>query len=414
MSSFSIQSFGCRTNQAEAFQWAGRFQDHGLLLENNFYKSDIVIINTCTITQRADADVRNFIRKISRRNPEAKLIATGCFVQRDPLLFRKDPKVWKVFLNPEKDRLQKEVIEDFGKEAPVRCRPFRSRAPVKIQDGCDFKCTFCIIPEVRGRSRSFSPKKIISQVKDLVGKGYKEIVLTGINLGLYGRDLEPKSSLGKLLSELVLVQGLEYIRLSSLDPRFLDKPFIDFITSEHKICPHFHFSLQHISDRIIERMGRKISSERYRDILETTREKAPEASMGADILVGFPGESGRDFEELYHFLENSPMTYFHVFPYSPRPGTAAALEKRVDSRIETERSAALRELSRRKNLQFRRRFENRVLDAVVIKEKNNHFQVLTPNYLKVVVPHDSYRRKSLIQIRITDVAPLENRGISVL
>jgi len=411
MRSFSIKSFGCRTNQAEAFQWAERFQSHGILLEEDSCQSDIVIINSCTITQRADADVRNFVRKISRRNPKARIIVTGCFAERDPLLFMNDPKVWKVFLNNEKDDLQREVIESFGKNKPVKHRPFRSRAPVKIQDGCDFKCTFCIIPKVRGKSRSESREKITDRVRGLVRKGYKEIVLTGIHLCLYGRDLEPESSLQELLSELVAIKDLKYIRLSSLDPRFLDKEFIDFITSNEKICSHFHFSLQHTSGRIIEKMGRKISSEKYREVLEYTRERSLDASLGADIIVGFPGESGKDFDHLYAFLEKSPLTYFHVFSYSPRPGTAAAGLKGVDSKTEKERSALLRELSRRKNLEFRKRFENAVLDGVVIKEKEKNLHVLTPNYLKVVVPDSGCRRSSLVRVRITGVKNQINEGM---
>jgi threonylcarbamoyladenosine tRNA methylthiotransferase MtaB len=413
MNSFSIKSFGCRTNQAEAFQWAGRFQSQGILLEENSSKSDIVIINSCTITQRADADVRNFVRKISRRNPGARIIVTGCLAERDPLLFMNDPMVWKVFLNSEKDDLQREVIENFGKKKPVEYRLFRSRAPVKIQDGCDFKCTFCIIPQVRGKSRSESKESIAGRVRDLIQKGYKEIVLTGIHLCLYGKDLEPGSSLPELLSELVTIKDLKYIRLSSLDPRFLDKEFIDLIVFNEKICPHFHFSLQHTSGRIIEKMGRKISSERYSEVLEYTRERSPHASLGADIIVGFPGESEKDFDHLYAFLEKSPLSYFHVFSYSPRPGTAAARMKGIDSKTEKKRSALLRKLSRKKNLEFRKRFENTVLDGIVIKEKHKNLHVLTPNYLKVVVPDGWGRKSTLVRVKITSVKNQVNEGMIV-
>jgi threonylcarbamoyladenosine tRNA methylthiotransferase MtaB len=414
MRSFSIQSFGCRTNQAEAFQWSGQFQQNGLILERNFYKSDIVIINTCTLTQRADADARNFIRRVSRRNPKARIIVTGCYAQRDPVRFKKNSRVWKVFLNNEKDRLQKEVIDDFGNDTPVPYSPYRSRAPVKIQDGCDFSCTFCIIPGVRGPSRSTNLEDIISRTEELAAEGFKEIVLTGIHICLYGRDLRPKSSLKELVSELGSVKGLKYIRLSSLDPRFLNKEFIDFMTSQEKVCPHFHFSLQHTSDRIIKKMGRNIRSKKYREILEYTREKSWNASMGADIIVGFPGESKQDFNQLYNFLKNSPLSYFHVFSYSPRPGTAAAKQKRVHSKTEKKRSAVLRELSQKKNMEFRKKFENKIVDAVVIKKKEKKLHVLTPNYLKVVIPENSFIRGSCIQVKITDVRPNETRGISVL
>jgi len=414
MSSFSIQSFGCRTNQAEAFQWSRQFQENGLIYEKDFYKSDIVIVNTCTLTRRADADARNFIRKVSRKNPEARIIVTGCYAERDPARFKKNPLVWKVFLNPEKNLLPQKVIEEFGDKKPVPYRAFRSRAPLKIQDGCDFKCAFCIIPEVRGPSRSFSPEKIISRAEELAAQGFKEIVLTGIHICLYGKDLTPKSSLRQLISGLAPVKGLEHIRLSSLDPRFLSKDFIDFMTSQKKICPHFHFSLQHASDSLLGKMGRKITSERYRFLLEYAREKSPEASLGADIIVGFPGESEEDFAQLVHFLEESPLNYFHVFSYSSRPGTAAAGRKRIHSKTKKKRSAVLREISREKNLKFRKIFENRILDAVVIREKNRRIRVLTPNYLKVDLADGSFNKRSCVQVKVTDVTPKETRGEAVL
>ncbi|MBD3412995.1 MAG: tRNA (N(6)-L-threonylcarbamoyladenosine(37)-C(2))-methylthiotransferase MtaB [Candidatus Aminicenantes bacterium] len=410
MRSFSIQTFGCRTNQAEAFQWAGQFQNHGLFFENNPYKSDLVIVNTCTITKRADADVRNFIRKISRKNPCARIIVTGCYAERDPLRFTENPKVWEVFLNNEKDRLLKEVIQKFGNKESVPFRPFRSRAPVKIQDGCDFHCTFCVIPFVRGPSRSRSPEAIVSQVKQLVDKGLKEIVLTGIHLCLYGKDLIPPSSLQDLISALIPVKGLEFIRLSSLDPRFLDEEFMDFLSASEKICPHFHFSLQHTSDRIIRKMGRKISSEQYRNLLNTTRDQNPDASLGADLIVGFPGESKQDFEQLFSFLEDSPLTYFHVFSYSPRPKTLAENKQKIHSRTKKKRSAVLRALSQEKNWEFRKNFRGRVLDAVVVKQQNNELQVLTPNYLKVIVPDSPGNQGDSIKIKITDVAPEQTTG----
>lgn len=413
MKSFSIQTFGCRTNQAEAFYWAGKFQDQGLCLKEDPFQSDVVIVNTCTITQRADSDVRNFIRRVSRKNSKARVIVTGCYAEREPFRFEKDPHVWKVFLNSEKEHLQREVIENFGEKKSPSFRPFRSRAPVKIQDGCNFNCTFCIIPRVRGPSKSLSQEEIINQVKELAAKGFEEIVLTGIHLCLYGRDLSPPTTLRDLISELISIKGLKYIRLSSLDPRFLDRDFIDFVASRKKICPHFHFSLQHASDRVIKKMGRKVSSKKYAELLEYTRKKSPEASLGADIMVGFPGESEQDFEELCAFLKDSPLTYFHVFSYSPRPGTAAFREKRVDTKTEKNRSAALRKLSKEKNLEFRKRFEGRVLDAVMVKQRNSRLQVLTPNYLKVIVPSRSSGKKKVIKVKITEVTPEKTLGLEI-
>lgn len=410
MTSFSIQSFGCRVNQAEAFLWADEFQKNGLRYKENPFKSDFVLLNTCTITSRADRDVRSFIRKISRLNPKAQLILTGCYVERAPEELRNLPLVSHIFSNKEKNSLAEKVLSHVNSREKISNRLYRSRALVKIQDGCDFRCAFCIIPSVRGKSISTEKGKILYLVKKYTEEGFREIVLTGIHLCLYGFDLKHKSSLLELLKEIEALEGLGKVRLSSLDPRLLSHSLLAHITSNKKICPHFHLSLQHGSDNIIHRMERKVDVAHYRKIITYLRQALPAASIGADIIVGFPGETEDDFEKTYIFLDQSPLTYFHVFPYSPRPGTEASKWPQVKDKVKKERAGLLRRLSAEKNTRFRHIFLGKEFDAVVIKKENSAAQVLTSNYFKVFIPSCPVREKEEVKIKITDVNSKETRG----
>ncbi len=413
MTSFSIQTFGCRVNQAEAFWWTDALQKKGLKFEKDFLQSDLIVINSCTLTSRADSDTRRFIHKMSRLNPTAKLIVTGCYAERTPEELKKMPQVWKIFSNAEKKALPGEIhsLENPKTGEPIVA--FRSRALVKVQDGCDFGCTFCIIPSVRGRSVSMGKKEILSRIRELSTQGFREIVLTGIHLSSYGLDLEPRSSLLELIREITHTQGISRVRLSSLDPRLLNPSLMEFITASEKVCPHFHLSLQSGTDRILRRMGRKIKTEDYRRMLSILRERAPSASLGADIIVGFPGESDEDFEQTTLFLEWSPLTYFHVFSYSPRPGTAAASLPQVDSRVKKERGTLLRRLSRKKNTSFRRLFLGKECDAVVVRKGKTQVEVLTSNYFRVHVPASFRDEKEQVKVRITEVEERETKGLII-
>jgi threonylcarbamoyladenosine tRNA methylthiotransferase MtaB len=403
MTSFSIQTFGCRSNQAEAFLWADVFQKHGLKYEKDFYRSDLVVVNSCTLTSRADSDTRSFIRRVSRLNPKARLIVTGCYAERAPEELKGMPQVLCLLSNTEKKDLDKKVLSFTGPGEERQISPFRSRASVKIQDGCNFQCTFCIIPSVRGRSVSFEKREILAQTKEFIGQGFKEIVLTGIHLCSYGLDLNTKSSLLELLREIESLNGLRKLRLSSLDPRFLSSSLIEHITASDKVCPHFHLSLQSGSEDILRRMGRKIGIEDYKNILAYLREKSPQASLGADIIVGFPGETEEDFSQTYSFLAQSPLTYLHVFSYSPRPGTAAASWPQVNSKVKKERARLLRDLSRRKNTSFRRLFVGKECEAIVVKKQKPGAEVLTSNYFKVFVPSCPHDEGKEVRVKITKV-----------
>lgn len=412
MISFSVQNFGCRVNQAEAFAWADELQEKGLKLEKDYTESDLILINSCTLTSRADRDVKKFIKKIPRLNPKARVIVTGCFVERAYDEFKEMPQIWRLFRNAEKDDLASRVlslIESKEKNVP-QALSFRSRVLLKIQDGCNFRCTFCIIPKVRGRGVSFPKEKILSQVEKFISQGFKEIVLTGIHICSYGRDLIPKITFLELLKEIEKVEGIGRVRLSSLDPRFLTLPLLEYITSAKKMCPHFHLSLQHGSDDILRRMGRRIGVTDYQRILTFLRLHSPHASLGADIMVGFPGESKEDFEKTLSFLEQSPLIYLHVFPYSPRPGTPASFWSQINEKEKKERAHVLRRLSQRKNLRFRLQFLDKELDGIVVRKKGDEAEVLTSNYFKISIPYCPYREKEEVRVKIKEVSLKETIG----
>ncbi|MCJ7582512.1 MAG: tRNA (N(6)-L-threonylcarbamoyladenosine(37)-C(2))-methylthiotransferase MtaB [Candidatus Aminicenantes bacterium] len=410
MTSFSIQSFGCRVNQAEAFSWVDEFQKHGLKYEQDFFKSDLVLVNTCTLTSRADRDVRSFLNKTSRLNPNARLIVTGCFAERAADELKKFPQVWQVFSNQNKEDLPAKIISLIGPKAEDSRTSYRSRALVKIQDGCSLSCTFCIIPQVRGGCKSTRPDIILQKVKDYFEQGFQEIVLTGIHVCLYGSDFSPKLTLLYLLKKMEGLKKSGRIRLSSLDPRFMSEPLLEHLVASKQICSHFHFSLQHGSEEVLKRMGRRVKISDYDRILRFLREKRPHVSLGADIIVGFPGESDLEFEKMFQFLEKSPLTYFHVFPYSPRPGTEAKNWPPVNEKIKKERAAQLRQLSSEKNLNFRRLTTGMEWDAVVVKKGKQRTRVLTDNYIEVLVPSRLEGDKERVKVRITRVTEQQTFG----
>ena len=472
MPTFHIQSFGCRVNQAEAFGWALELQASGLAYAEDWNAADLVVVNSCTLTARADRDVRKFIHRVGRENPAARLIVTGCYAEREGPALAAMPGVAAVLGNSEKPTLPAKVLSityasgtATGMKAapPVSSRgaallhgdvatlssrnletltpkheaaepkpdisPYRARALVKVQDGCDNRCTFCVIPSVRGRSSSVGADHVAGCVRNLSARGYREIVLAGIHLSSWGKDLEPARSLTDLLRRIEAVEGLGRIRLSSLDPRRMDETFIGHVAGNPRVCQHFHLSLQHASEKILNRMGRGAGAgpEVYESILSRLRELSPDAALGADIIVGFPGETGEDFAGLESFLRGSPLTYFHVFSYSSRAGTAAARLPQVPDSLKKARSRALRRLSAEKNLRFRESFAGRELEAVVIREmemepepqdgpggavrKPASCELLTGNYIKVRVPTCPAAARELVRVRVARITSRSTEGV---
>jgi threonylcarbamoyladenosine tRNA methylthiotransferase MtaB len=405
MPSCFIQNFGCRVNQAEAFSWAEDFERGGMRLEDDPARADWVIVNTCALTAKADRDVRKFIRRIPRINPGAKLVIAGCSVESGTMPRETLGPEVVLLSNSDKKELPQRILSRAGSRENAGQSPLRSRALLKVQDGCDLQCSFCIIPSVRGPSRSLRREEIFARARELTARGFREIVLCGIHLSSYGSDLKPKDSLAGLLEGLLELEGLGRLRLSSLDPRSLNEELIRLITGASKVCPHFHLSLQHGSDRILKRMGRGSSSAGYRRILERLRDGSPTAALGADVIVGFPGETEEDFEKLRDFLAASPLDYLHVFAYSPRPGTPAAEWPQVGEPEKRRRSAVLRKLSADRRRAFRLQFLGQELEAIVIRKKGWGGQLLTSNYIDVRVPRCSARPGEEAKVKIIRVEP---------
>jgi threonylcarbamoyladenosine tRNA methylthiotransferase MtaB len=424
MPSFAIRNFGCRVNQAEAFGWAETFREAGLRHEDDWGRSDLVLVNSCTLTGRADRDVRKFIRKVSRENPGARLVVTSCFAERAQAEVEGMPQVILVLPNAEKPGLPERVLSLLG--GPARGAgedpagsgaPFRSRAHLKVQDGCDNRCAFCVIPSVRGKSTSLGEEEVVARVRHLVGHGFREIVLAGIHLSSYGENRVPPGSLLGLLRELEKVEGLGRLRLSSLDPRRTDEALLEHVARNPKICQHFHFSLQHASGRVLRDMGRDGGAEACLSLLSALRERSPDASLGADVITGFPGETEGDFACLRDFLRGSPLTYFHVFSYSRRAGTPAADRPQVPGSLKKLRSLALRRLSLETDHGFRSSFAGRVMEAVVIRPgagrraaRGGGTEVLTGNAIRVTVPSCPAPARDIVRVRIDRVFPHATEG----
>lgn len=406
---FHIVTFGCRTNQADSGALREAFLSRGYR-EQVEPRADVVVVNSCTVTQRSDQQVRQMVRRLRRSNPEAKLIVTGCYAQRDPRALSSiegvdavvgnthksevvsiaakrliDPLSFSEVTRVFRDSFDSSLRTDRGSVAKEgqRTRPF-----VKVQDGCDAHCTYCVIPEVRGPSRSVPPDQLIEQVRDLVREGFQEIVLTGIHIGTYGRYMDPPLTFHKLLKKLLEIERLQRLRISSIEPMELSRQVIHLAAaSEGRIAPHFHICLQSGCDRILKRMLRPYKTARFRSLIEEIRTVLPEAGIGTDVIGGFPGESDQDHQESLEFVKQMPLTYIHVFPYSDRPGTAAStMGRKVDGATVRDRCAQFREISERKNLEFRTRQLGRKVAALTLSDFWRGQRVaLTDNYLKALV-----------------------------
>ena len=429
MPSVSIRTFGCRVNQAEAFAWADALRARGLELEPDCGRSDLVLINSCTLTGRADRDVRKFIRAIGRESPGTGVVVAGCYAERAPGELAGLPNVVSVLPASAKGRVPDAVTgiaaarRSWGRDRTARTgtgtltspdsaddAAFRARATLKVQDGCDNRCAFCVVPGLRGPSSSVPPEEVAAAASRLSERGYREIVLAGIHLAAYGLDLEPRRSLLDLLRSVGEAGGAARLRLSSLDPNLVDAALAGHLAGDGRICRHFHFSLQHVSGRVLRSMGRPGDAGPPGRILAELGRLAPDAALGADVIVGFPGETDRDFDELRGFLDASPLTYLHVFPYSPRPGTPSWPRPRIADGVVTARARALRRLSSMKDLRFRRRFLGRELEAVVIGRTRRGTGVLTDNGIPVDVPFAPASRRDLVRVRIARVLPLRTEG----
>jgi threonylcarbamoyladenosine tRNA methylthiotransferase MtaB len=400
----AITTLGCKINQYDSAVIQNRLEGEHLFVPFDA-EADCYIINTCTVTDRADWEARQLVRRAKRLNPNAKVLVTGCYAQVNPAEVANVPGVDYVvglnrlddllgFVDLPKDRDVRVAVSDVKRERGVpvlgtKALPGHTRAFLKIQEGCNYSCTYCIIPAARGLSRSVSPREVLEQVRLLADAGYREIVLTGIHLGSYGHDLTTKIDLTALLETIAQSRLIPRVRLSSLDPREVPDRLLELMASSDVICPHLHICAQAGDDEILKRMRRNYDRAYYRELLMKVRERLPEAAVGSDIIVGFPGETERAFDRSLEFFAVLPLTYFHVFPYSSRRGTvAASLPDHVGSEVKKTRARRMRELGALKKRDFCLRFQAQKL-SVLIEEKidraSGGHRGFSRNYLPVLV-----------------------------
>ena len=396
MEKFFVQNFGCRATQADGAALETLLTAEGLESSRERSGADLVVLNTCTVTSSADDDVRQTIRRIHRENPQARILVTGCYAQRAPQELASMAGVEWVVGNSHKTQIAEIVtaapyhgnihIGDIFQQREFLSAPVedaagdRTRPNLKIQDGCNNRCSFCIIPFVRGPSRGAPAEEVIAQVRALARR-YREIVLSGINLGRWGREPGSQMRLADLLRRLLAETDVERLRLSSVEPMDFSDDLLHLMAESPRIAAHVHAPLQSGCDRTLRRMHRKYRPRHYADRVTKARALMPDAAIGADVMVGFPGETDAEFEESRQFMTAMPFTYLHVFTYSERPGTPAAEEAvQVPMAVRKQRNRVLRELAADRNLTFRQRMVGRTLSAVTLAETGI---ALTENFLKV-------------------------------
>jgi len=422
----AFATLGCKANQYDSSFLEAQLRARDFRLVDFKEKADIYIINTCTVTDRADMDSRNLIRRASRRNPEAFKIVTGCYAQTKPdeaaelegvdLVLGNDKKArlmeYLELGRPERTQVEVDNIflqtelETFGMASYSK----NTRAFVKIQDGCNQFCSFCIIPYARGRNRSISIPRILEELKALSERGFHEAVLTGIHIGTYGHDQTPPTTLHALLEAIERARPIHRVRVSSIDPEEVDEAMVDLFASSGTLCPHLHIPLQAGDDAILEMMKRRYRVADFSALCERLVAKIPRVCIGTDVIVGFPYEDEERFERGYRLLKEAPVHYFHVFPFSPKRGTRAAqMLGQVPHHVKKAHAASLRDLSEEKSLQFRARFIGDEVEVLLertrdVCQNEGHSKVawtgFSENYLPVEVTTESGHSGKLVRCRL--------------
>lgn len=410
----AIETHGCKLNQADSTQIAWEFVESGFRVVSTDEPADVYVVNTCTVTHVADRKARHSLRVARRRNPDAIVVAVGCYVERAPEVLDGLDEVDMVVGNTDKPELVRRILEWRG-DSPVPCavgaepdgynpRLLRTRGMVKIQHGCNQVCAYCIVPKVRGRERSVLPADVVAQVRRYLELGYKEIVLTGTQLGSYGFDLGGEDLHG-LIERVLKDTAVLRLRVSSLQPQEIDSRLLD-IWSDSRLCPHFHMPLQSASPAVLKRMRRRYTPERYAEAVDLVRTCVPGSSVTVDVIAGFPGETEDDFEATYSFCERMGFASMHVFPYSSRPGTSAAhFKDHVEPHVKSERVARLLRLSETSSAGFRREqlgstrtvlWEGRLEGA----QGHGEYAGLTDNYVRVMAASDHDLTNTITEARL--------------
>ena len=394
-------TLGCKVNQYETNAMAQKFIEKGYTVIEEKEKADIYIINTCTVTNMSDRKSRQMLRRVKETNPNAIVVAVGCYVQVAKKELEQIPEIDIILGNNEKadivtyvenyikDNIKKAEIDDvlhktdFVEFGDITFTE-KTRAVIKVQDGCDRFCSYCIIPYARGRVRSRRPEHIISEVKAIAQKGIKEIIITGIHIASYGKDFKNGYVLIDLLEELNKIEGIKRIRLGSLEPLLITQEFMERLVKLDKICHHFHLSLQSGCDETLKRMNRRYNTLQFKEIVELLRKYYKDVILTTDIIVGFPQETEEEFTQTYKFLEEIKFYKMHIFKYSQRKGTKAAImPSQIDGNIKEERSKKLIELSDKNQLEYNQKYCNQKVEVLFEEEKEGIYYGHTENYLLV-------------------------------
>lgn len=417
MKKVTYHTLGCKLNFAETSNIGKQFIERDFVEVSNEEPANVIVVNTCSVTERADQKARQIVRHIQKVSPDAFIIVTGCYAQLDPEQIAEIPGVDLVLGSKEKFKIF-DYIDSFEKSSATRIftTPIedvhefggayslevgnRTRVFLKVQDGCDYSCTYCTIPMARGKSRSTSIDNIVRQANEIAEKGMKEIVLTGVNVGTFGATKD--ENLLQLIRLLDKIDGIERYRISSIEPNLLTDEIIDFIGSSNKFCHHFHVPMQSGSDSVLKRMKRRYLSADYRKRIEKIKSVFPDAGIGADMIVGFPGEKDEHFEETAHFINSLPLTYLHVFTYSERENTEAVeLDGTVSNYLRKKRNAHLRILSRKKENAFKESLLGTISEVLIEgDEKNNLMYGYTGNYARVGVKNSNHLVNTIQKVKI--------------
>ncbi len=420
----AFHTLGCKLNFSETSAITRQMQARGFSTVDFEEVSDVYVINTCSVTEQADTKCRNIVRKALKLNPDAYVVVIGCYAQLKPKEIASIEGVDLVLGAAEKFKLP-EIITDLTKNpcgqvlaSEISNANFfvdaysvgdRTRSFLKIQDGCDYKCSFCTIPLARGKSRSDTPENILKNAKDLAAKGVKEIVLTGVNTGDYGKGIASESNFFDIVKMLDEVEGIERYRISSIEPNLLTDEIIEFVANSKRFMPHFHIPLQSGSDKMLKLMQRRYKRDLYKSRVEKIKSVMPHACIGVDVIVGFPSETEDDFLETYQFINALDISYLHVFTYSERQNTKALeIEGVVPMPIRNERNAMLRSLSEKKKRYFYQQFLGQAKRVLLEQEqKGNIMHGFTDNYIKISVP---YHAASVNQMATAQLQSIDDAG----
>ncbi len=423
----ALHTLGCKLNFAETSTIGNEFIKHGFKVVDINSSSDIFVLNTCSVTETAEKECRQIVRRVLRKNPDTFVIVTGCYSQLRPEQIASIDGVDVVLGSSEKFKLFS-IIEDFNKKdlaciyvsdtiddnefgpAGSTDADSRTRAFLKVQDGCDYKCSFCTIPLARGNSRSMQHSQVLNSVKNLIDNNYKEIILTGVNVGDYGKSIN--SDLFSLLKDIINIPGDFRIRISSIEPNLITDDIISLVANSDKLCNHFHIPLQSGSAKILKLMQRRYSKDYYFNLIEKLNNRIPYLGIGVDVIVGFPGEDENDFLETYNFIKELNISYLHVFTYSERPQTkAVSMPLQVDKHIRKTRNNMLRILSEKKRNSFYRNMIGKTLNVLFESHSNdNSINGFSSNYVKVSVPFDNALVNSFTKVKILDVQDTKCKG----